>query len=148
MIIDFNDLAPIEKVQALEYIIKDMPQIDIPITHYFAGGVYARQMNAPKDSIFTGKIHKTQHLAMLVSGTMVISDGDVSDTYVGPVMFVSNPGDKRAGLAVTDCIFITFHAIDKKPIEELENELVVDSIEEYNNHIDSLENCIENKRIA
>jgi hypothetical protein len=145
---DFSDLAPIEKVQTLEYLIKEQPQIDIPVEHYFAGGVYARQMTAPANSFFTGKIHKTQHLAMLVSGTMIISDGNTHNTYTGPVMFVSNPGDKRAGVALTDCIFTTFHSIEEKPIEELEKELVADSIEEYNNYMKSLEKQVENKRIT
>jgi hypothetical protein len=145
---DFSDLAPIEKVQTLEYLIKEQPQIDIPVNHYFAGGVYARQMIAPANSVFTGKIHKTQHLAMLVSGTMIISGGDAYDKYTGPVMFVSNPGDKRAGIAITDCTFITFHSIEEKPIEELEKELVVDSIEEYNNYMKTLEKPVENKQIS
>ena len=135
MIIDFNDLAPIEKVQVLENCIKERPQADFPVEHFLAGGIYARQMKAAKDSVFTGKIHLTEHLAMLVSGTMVISDGNIDNIYVGPFMFKSSPGDKRAGAAITDCIFTTFHFIgDKTDIDEIEKSLVVDTLEQYLEH--------------
>lgn len=129
---DIAELKPIERVQAIEDWIKEQPQIDIPVRHYFGGGVYEREMTAPANSTFTGKIHLTEHLAKLVSGTMTISDGDTAGTFTGPVTFVSKPGDKRVGIAHTECVFSTFHAIgDERDIEKIEQALVVDTIEQY-----------------
>jgi hypothetical protein len=128
---DISELKPIERVQAIEDYIKEQPQIDIPVNHYFAGGVYEREMLAPANSMFTGKIHLTEHIAKLVSGTMTITDGDTAGTFTGPKTFISKPGDKRAGIAHTDCVFSTFHAIDEQPIDDIEKQLVVDTIEQY-----------------
>ena len=128
---DISELKPIERVQAIEDYIKEQPQLDIPVNHYFAGGVYEREMLAPANSMFTGKIHLTEHIAKLVSGTMTITDGDTAGTFTGPKTFISKPGDKRAGIAHTDCVFSTFHAIDEQQIDEIEKQLVVDTIEQY-----------------
>ena len=128
---DIAELSPIERVQAIEDWIKQQPQIDIPVNHYFAGGVYEREMIAPANSTFTGKIHLTEHLAKLISGTMTITDGDTAGTFTGPKTFISKPGDKRAGIAHTECVFSTFHAIDEQPIDDIEKALVVDTIEQY-----------------
>lgn len=132
-----NDLTNAHKIQNLEESIKCHKQIEIPVRHIFAGGIYAREMSAPKDSVFTGKIHKTQHIAMLVSGTMAISDGENSAVYEGPYTFVSEPGVKRAGVALTDCIFTTFHPVgDMKDVGEIEKLLVCDSINEYEDFLE------------
>jgi hypothetical protein len=128
---DISELKPIERVQAIEDYIKEQPQLDIPVNHYFAGGVYEREMLAPANSMFTGKIHLTEHIAKLVSGTMTITDGDTAGTFTGPKTFISKPGDKRAGIAHTDCVFSTFHSIEEQPIDEIEKQLVVDTIEQY-----------------
>ncbi|MFZ2405047.1 MAG: hypothetical protein WAW41_07915 [Methylobacter sp.] len=122
----------IDAVQAVEDVIKQFPQVDIETRHYFAGGVYEREILVPAGTMITGKIHLTEHLAKLVSGTLRIWSEHDQGVFTGPVTFVSQPGAKRVGYAETDVVFSTFHAVgDKTDIEEIEQALVVDTIDQY-----------------
>jgi len=127
--------SAIDLVQQVEDIVKQYPQLPIETHHYFGGGVYEREIIVPANTLITGKIHLTEHLAKLVSGTMSIFSEDEAGTYTGPVTFVSKPGVKRIGYARTDVVFSTFHAVgDETDIEALEHYLVVDSMAEYLEH--------------
>lgn len=137
---DLAELTGRDRVQALEDYIKLCPQVDFPIEERFAGGMYARIMFAPAGTVFTGKIHLTQHFAMLAAGVMEISDGVKHGEYEAPSLFTSEPGDKRAGVAKTDCIFITFHNMNGVDPDNIEKYLVVDTQQEYDDYLKSLEN--------
>jgi hypothetical protein len=50
------------KVEALEDEIAKLPQVDCPVRHYFAPGLYAREMTIPAGVTLTGAVHKTEHL--------------------------------------------------------------------------------------
>lgn len=133
-----SDIAKLngrEKVQALEEFIKLCPQVEFPIEESVAGGIYARSMFAPEGTVFTGKIHLKEHFAMLAHGIMEISDGDVHGEYIAPCLFISKPGDKRAGVAKTDCIFITFHSMNGVDPNNIEASLVVETQQEYDDYL-------------
>jgi hypothetical protein len=129
---DFSELAPIEKVQTLEYLIKEQPQSVYELNEYLAGGVYEREIKVPANEAITGEIHLTEHLAKLVSGTMLIYDGEETGEFTGPKTFVSHPGAKRLGITLTDCVFSTYHYVgDKTDFTEIKQSLVVETIEQY-----------------
>ena len=133
MIDNANDLSAVEIVQLIEEVIKQYPQQDIETRHYFGGGVYEREILVPANTLITGKIHLTEHLAKLVSGTMSIFSESDHGEFTAPMTFVSTPGVKRIGYAHTDCVFSTFHYVgDETDIKVIENALVVDTMEEYN----------------
>lgn len=122
----------IDAVQAVEDVIKQFPQTEIETRHYFAGGVYEREILVPAGTMITGKIHLTEHLAKLVSGTLRIWSEHEQGIFTGPVTFVSKPGAKRIGYAETDVVFSTFHNVaEKMDITEIEQALVVDTLEQY-----------------
>lgn len=121
----------IDEIVFVEDVIKTLPQVEIENRHHFAGGIYEREIFVKAGTIITGKIHKTEHLAKLVSGTMRIYSEHDQAIFTGPHTFKSKPGVKRLGVAETDCVFSTFHVMEEKPIEEIERELVVDTREQY-----------------
>lgn len=126
----------INTVEAVEKLILAQPQIDIQTNHYLAGGVYEREIIVPAGSIVTGKIHLTEHLAKLVTGTMSIFSDRTRGTFTGPVTFVSTPGEKRVGYAHDDVVFSTFHAVGElDDINEIESLLVVDTTDEYEQYM-------------
>lgn len=130
----------ISAVQAVEDVIKQFPQTEIETRHYFAGGVYEREILVPAGTMITGKIHLTEHLAKLVSGVLRIWSEHEQGIFTGPVTFVSQPGAKRVGYAETDVVFSTFHAVgENTDIEEIEKELVVDTIEQYQLALNTVE---------
>ena len=100
------------------------------ITHYFAPGVYAREMWMPKDCLITGKIHMTEHLNILSQGKVSVSNQGNSILMEAPHTFVSPIGTKRAIYAHEDSTWTTIHATDLKTPEEIESEIIADTFEE------------------
>lgn len=130
----------IREITVIEDIIKQFPQTDIETRHYFAGGIYEREIHVPQGTMITGKIHLTEHLAKLIHGVLRIISADQQDVFVGPHTFVSHPGIKRLGYADTDVVFSTFHFVgDKTDIDEIEKSLVVDTLEQYLKHTEKQE---------
>lgn len=104
--------------------MKDL-QVDIPIVHHFAHGVYGREMRVPAGVTFTGKIHKTEHLNVLAQGTMVIKSTTGMDELVSaPYIFVAPANTKRAGHTITDCVFLNVHGTHETDLEKIEDEFI------------------------
>lgn len=95
-------------------------QIELPTEHIFHGGMYCRQLVQPAGTIVLGKVHKSPHFFMLVSGEMKLGH----DHIKGPYLLTSQPGDQRALWALTDCLYMTIHRTDATTVEEAEAELV------------------------
>ena len=47
-----------EKVERLEALILQTPQVDLKTTHCLSGGIYARTIIIPAGTILTGAAHK------------------------------------------------------------------------------------------
>jgi quercetin dioxygenase-like cupin family protein len=118
-------LAPTkDRVQALQDVMRAMPQYEPPTEHLFHGGMYCRQVWRPAGCTIVGKVHKKEHFYVVVSGTVCVTTDDGVQTITGPKVLCSTPGTKRAVYAVTDALCITFHVADAKTVEEAEEELV------------------------
>lgn len=117
-------------VLAIEETIKQLPQIDPPLEHGFAPGVYARKMFIKAGVALTGKIHKYAHWNVLLRGRIVIITETGTKEMVAPAMFVSPPGTKRAGYALEDTEWVTIHPTNETDIETIEKQIAVDTYEE------------------
>jgi hypothetical protein len=98
-----------EKVNRLEGEIQKLPQVEIPLVHYFAPGLYLREMQMPKFAVLTGAVHKTEHICILSKGhVQVVTDEGVLD-LVAPATIHSMPGAKRAIVALEDSVWTNIH---------------------------------------
>lgn len=122
----------------IEDIIKtELAPVEAEMYHYFAGGVYEREMRIKAGTLLTGKIHLTEHLAKLVSGTLRIWSESEQGIFTGPMTFVSHPGVKRLGYAETDVVFSTFHYVgEEMDLTTIENMLAVETEEQYLQHLE------------
>lgn len=77
--------------------------------HYFADGMYGRLLPIDAGMVVVGKMHRHEHLVILLSGKCVISTADGMRRFTGPQVWVSKPGEKRALVTLTDCVFMTTH---------------------------------------
>jgi len=115
----------LDKVKALQDEVSKLPQYEPETKHYFHGGMYCREVFRHAGVLVIGAVHKKEHLYLIVSGTVQITDGKGSAQEVtGPHLFKSKPGTKRAVYAVTDTLCMTFHATEAQTVEEAEAELV------------------------
>jgi hypothetical protein len=124
-------LGNMPEILRIEEQLLQMPQVDLPITHYQIPGVYARSMFIPAGTILTGKIHNHESIAILAQGTIRITNGTESYVLSAPKVMVDSPGVKRLGYAETDVTFITVHRTDNVEIEAIEDELVSTTFEDY-----------------
>lgn len=106
------------KILALEAALRELPQVAIPVTQYFSAGVYLRQINIPAGTLMTGKIHKHRCMSIVLSGEMEVVTDQGPRRIKGPCVFESPAGVKRAGIAITDCVWLTAHPYNGPELDE------------------------------
>lgn len=97
-------------VYRLEAEILKHPQVELPVAHDHCDGVYARSMFIPAGTVATGAVHRHQSFFVVRTGILIVHTPDGPLEYRAGHMSITQPGDKRAVVAVTDVIVTTFHA--------------------------------------
>jgi hypothetical protein len=121
----------LEAIFAAEKLLLDYPQVEMTVTHYQIDGVYVRSLFIPKDVILTGRIHNKESIAILAQGTIKVCNGLETKTLTAPHIMIDQPGVKRIGYALEDCVFITVHRTDESEIERIEDELTSLTLDDY-----------------
>lgn len=103
--------------------------VEIETFHHFSKGLYAREIRIPKGVLLTGKIHKHEHLNILLSGVIRIITEDVDAILTAPSTFTAYPGIKKVIMAIEDAVFMNVLATDLTDIGEIEDYFVT---EDYN----------------
>lgn len=120
------------KILDLEERLKQMDgQITIEPVHYFAEGLYAREITIPKGVVLTGKIHLCEHLNIISKGVIAVMTDEGMRIIAAPATIISKPGMKRVGYAIEETVWTTIHACNAKDGDEAEKLLVVDSYEDF-----------------
>ena len=106
--------------------------VECPVTHHFAPGLYAREMFIPQDALVVGKIHKHAHVNTISQGrVLVTTEHDGVEEFTAPYTFVSKPGTKRAVLALEDTIWTTYHPTEEQDLEKIENHVIAPTYDDY-----------------
>lgn len=122
--IQAKELDAREKLRQLEEACRLEPQIDCPLNHTFAPGLYAREIFVPKDTIVVTKIHKLDHFTFVLKGDCsVYQNGDVKRVKA-PCMFLTKAGTKRAVYVHEDTVWTTVH-------HNPDNETDLEKIEDF-----------------
>lgn len=112
-----------DKILILEDAMRRMPQVEIPPVHYFAKGLYAREILVPKGTLITGMLHATETIGVMSKGSMVIVNEDGSRVIVNaPYTHVGKVGWKRVGYALEDVVWTTIHKTELMDLLEIEKE--------------------------
>ncbi len=123
-------MAVRDKILILEAEMKKCDQVEIKPVHYFAKGLYAREIFIPKGVLLTGKIHRTEHLNIISKGDISVVTETGTKRIKAPFTMVSQPGTKRVGYAHEDTVWTTIHNIDETDLEKIETALIAPSFEE------------------
>ena len=100
-----------EKVERIEDEISNLPQAHCPVRHYFAGGVYAREMTIPGGVVITGAVHRHEHLCTVSQGRISVSTDEGMKELSAPCTIISQPGAKRVGYALETTVWTTYHIV-------------------------------------
>ena len=130
-----------ERIVAFERELFRHPQVDIPVMQWFSHGTYVRQITIPAGVILTGKIHKHACMSIVLSGEMEVVTDQGPRRIVGPVVYESPAGVKRAGRAITECVWLTVHPYQGEPLgaDAMAAIFTVDTFEQLEHYRNQLE---------
>ena len=126
MITALSDTSRRGKVESLQAEMLKFPQMELETKHYFADGMYAREVARPAGTLIVGKVHKKEHFYIVTKGRIRVTTDDGIKEFVAPTILISRPGTKRAVLALEDSVCMTVHRTMKKSLKNVERELVED----------------------
>jgi quercetin dioxygenase-like cupin family protein len=115
-----------QQIERLEEHLVQYEQVEMPPVHRFADGMYAREITIPADTLMTGKVHKAEHVSIMLSGDMTVLTEAGMQRIKGPKVFISPPGTKRVGYAHSETVWITVHTNphNERDIDLIESVLV------------------------
>ena len=118
------------KVTQLEAKLRDMPQAEIVMRHYFAGGVYAREMFAPAGTVAVGKIILVDNIANISQGEVSIQTEDGVVRVKAPYQWIATAGTRRAAYFHTDTVWTVYVATESTDPVEAEAECTAESYDD------------------
>jgi hypothetical protein len=113
-----------DQIENLERELLNLPQVECPLKHNFAPGVYMREITMPAGSLIIGHEHLTEHFNVVLTGkARVMIDGVIED-LVAPCYFISKPNVRKVLYIVEEMKFATIHPTDETSVEVLEDTLI------------------------
>lgn len=110
------------KLELAEALMKG-EQTSNSIIHRFGGGLYIREAHYPKNTLIVGQEHVSEHMNVLLKGSINVIDGDGStQTLVAPHMFVAKAGSK-VGFTLEDVVWQNIYVTNSTDVEYLESTL-------------------------
>ena len=117
------DLRTTDSKLALAKAMLGHEQTPNSIIHRFGGGLYIREAHYPKDTLIVGQEHLSEHMNVLLKGSINVIDGDGSiQTLVAPHMFVAKAGSK-IGYTLEDVVWQNIYVTSSTDVEYLESVL-------------------------
>lgn len=102
-----------------------------PIKHHFAPGLYAREIFIPTGILIIGKIHRHSHVNTISKGKVVVATEFGLEEFTAPHTFISEPGVKRAVLALEDTIWTTYHPTEETELDRIEEYVIAPTFEDF-----------------
>lgn len=84
-------------------------QVDMPVTHRYAPGVYIREIFMPAGTLVIGHIHKTCHFNIVLKGRALVQMEGRTEEIVAPCTFVSQAGVQKCLYIAEDMVWQTVH---------------------------------------
>jgi len=131
---DIQQRAYIDTVRDVQQQLSESPdQIDVPVRHHFAPGVYMRQMDGAAGTLAVSKMHRTEHMNILLKGSLTVATEDGIQLMTAPCVLKSMPGTKRIGYFHEDSSWITIHPTSDTDLEKIEQQVIVpdDEIDQF-----------------
>ena len=123
---DIQSKSYIDTVRDVQQQIQDNAElIDVPVEHHFAPGVYMRQMDAKAGTLVVSKMHRTEHMNILLTGSLTVATENGIELLKAPVILKSMPGTKRIGYFHEDSTWITVHPTNETDLNLIEQQVIV-----------------------
>lgn len=125
---EFPSPAALKRKDSLRILLKEfgaLKQAECPLRHFFAPGVYLREITMPAGAYVIGKIHKTEHFNLIERGCVALiqEDGSVKELRA-PYVFVSQAGVQKVLYIKEETVWRTIHVTQEKDLNRLESDLI------------------------
>lgn len=97
-------------IEAFHEAVAAGEQAEIETRHYFANGLYAREIVVPAGTWVVGAIHTDDHINVLSKGDVSVATELGARRFQAPATFEAKAGRKVIGFAHSDAVWTTFHA--------------------------------------
>lgn len=121
------------QIDKIEKAMLACEQVEVPIHHHFAPGVYLREAIMPAGAFIVGHMHKTECMNLLIKGSIsVIIDG-VPHKINAPYIVKSNAGTRKIAYVHEDAVWVNVHPTNETDLTALEDQLISksDAFKEY-----------------
>ncbi len=114
------------KIDDLESMLVCMPEPDHRTIHGFSRGLYSRTFVMPAGSIYTSKIHRTEHHFVVRRGLCSVLNvltntwEHLSTGHMG----ITKPGTRRVLVIHEETTWTTFHPTEETDLGKLEEQLI------------------------
>jgi quercetin dioxygenase-like cupin family protein len=115
-----------DQMQRLKAAARELPQLTLPTSHFFAPGMYCRVVTRQKGDTIIGKTHRKAHFYIVARGAVGVVNVDGTRRILNPGdVVVSQPGTQRAVVALEDgTVCLTVHRTDNTDLDAIEAELI------------------------
>ena len=97
-----------QKAERMQAAMLGVEQVDCPIKHYFAPGVFAREITIPEGVCVVGAVHKTDNLAIVSQGTVLVVTDSGTKILKAPCQVLVKAGQKTAVTALELVVWTNF----------------------------------------
>jgi len=105
--------------------VEQITHKQVEIGHYFAGGVYAKQMTIAKDCKIPTHKHVYDHLSILAKGRVQVTVSRETVEYVAPAAIEIKRDLVHTLTAVEDSVWYCIHATDETDPESADKTIIV-----------------------
>jgi hypothetical protein len=120
-----SELTHAQSIDFIAHELAGLPQKPAPVMHRFAPGIYLREIFMEADSIVIGRVHKTRHFNVLLTGACLIVHADGRrEELRAPMTFVSEAGVQKVLYILEDMQWQTIHPTDETDFGKLDAMLV------------------------
>lgn len=102
------------------------------IDHYQTSDLYGRRCRIKAGTVGATLVHKYDHIAICLLGTVILVDQNGEKTTVtAPDVVITKKGTQRAVYAITDVDWVTVHHTEHQDLDTIEDTLGCRSMREY-----------------
>lgn len=125
----------VSNIEALEEVLLEHEQVEIPTAEHFINGMYGREIVIPAGAMITGRVYKEGYLDIMLSGDISVATPQGLKRLTGTHVMEAPPGRKRAGYAHADTHWITVHRTDQFEPGDMLDQLTFFSRADYRAYV-------------
>lgn len=111
---------PALNIARLQSALEAMPEhVEFEKRHFFAQGVYARELTIPKGVCLVGRMHTQSQINIISKGDISVLTGAEVVRIKAPFTLVTPPGVKRAGFAHEETVWTTILGTEETDPERI-----------------------------